>query len=242
MEPAAYPTDLQSVFAKFDFVPSEELPRGHCSRVFASDSSVLKIPFQGEELQTGCLGARLLETVGGPKVSEVDETTGAVLMERLLPGTPMGESDLSDEIRKTVFVDFAKRMMILPTEKAIPLNVYFQNHSELFHSLSDSTQETRLLHGDLHPFNLLLHGNEWRVIDAKVLVGDPAFECAAYLRNCLPEPISEIHDLTEARIATFSRELNLDSWRIAAWALVDREDDGNADPKLTEVLREMVFG
>ena len=31
---------------RYHFYPTEELPGGHCSRVFADDSRVLKIPWQ----------------------------------------------------------------------------------------------------------------------------------------------------------------------------------------------------
>lgn len=44
-----------------------------------------------------------------------------------------------------------------------------------------------MLHVDLHHDNILQNGNEWLVIDPKGVVGEPAYEVAAFIHNPMPE-------------------------------------------------------
>lgn len=44
---------IPDLLGRFMPEPEEELPGGHCSRVFATWDRVLKVPFQGEELSSG---------------------------------------------------------------------------------------------------------------------------------------------------------------------------------------------
>src|SRR4029079_19726764 len=58
----------------------------------------------------------------------------------------------------------------------------------LFAELLASAAEPALLHGDLHHGNILADGpRSWRANDPKGLVGEPAYEAGALLRNPLPE-------------------------------------------------------
>ncbi|MBA3727043.1 MAG: hypothetical protein H0W86_11495, partial [Armatimonadetes bacterium] len=57
----------------------------------------------------------------------------------------------------------------------------------------------------------------------KGLVGDPAFEPTAFLRNPL-EMIANLPDpepILRRRITAFAEKLCLDPWRICAWSLVE---------------------
>ena len=68
----------------FQFDAREELTGGYCSRIYANETRVLKVPFQGEELTSGCQASLLLQTCGGPKVFEHDAAHGVILMERIV--------------------------------------------------------------------------------------------------------------------------------------------------------------
>lgn len=83
--------------------------------------------------------------------------------------------------------------------------------------------EPVLLHGDLHPGNILSAAREpWLAIDPKPVVGDPAYDWAQLLANrveaalALADPCAElvrqVHQLADA--------CSLDPPRIAAWAAV----------------------
>ncbi len=92
----------------------------------------------------------------------------------------------------------------------------------LYAELSASMAEPMLLHGDLHQDNILSsERNGWLAIDPKGLIGEPAYETGAMLRNFLPE-LLEMPDprrILARRIDQFSEELGFDRARIRGWGL-----------------------
>ncbi|NUM48392.1 MAG: phosphotransferase [Anaerolineales bacterium] len=79
-----------------------------------------------------------------------------------------------------------------------------------------------LLHGDLHHFNLLSAEREpWLIIDPKGLIGEPAYETGALLRN----PIDTLYQnpafpqITARRVDILAETLQLDRQRIIAWGI-----------------------
>jgi streptomycin 6-kinase len=90
----------------------------------------------------------------------------------------------------------------------------------LFCDLLSSSSEPILLHGDLHHRNILKAQREpWLAIDPKGVVGEPAYEIGAYLRNPFPEILQEddIQYLTAQRLEIFADMLPLDPSRIMSW-------------------------
>lgn len=79
-----------------------------------------------------------------------------------------------------------------------------------------------LLHGDLHHDNILQNGNDWVVIDPKGVIGEPAYEIAAFIRNPLPELLAHHTVLTiiDNRINQFAKTLKLSRQRIINWCYV----------------------
>jgi streptomycin 6-kinase len=109
-----------------------------------------------------------------------------------------------------------------------------------------------LLHGDLHHDNILLKDKEWVVIDPKGVIGDPVFEIAAYVRNPMPELITENKYMTiiTSRIEKFSQVLNQSKIRVkeacfvmAVYSWILSLEDG-VDPeyfsKITDVMAEIL--
>jgi len=210
-----------------DFVATEELPGGHCSKVLANSTQVLKIPFQGEELTSGYHAMLALGDLG-PEIYDHDPATATVLMERLNPGTPLSALPEAEAI--AIKIDLAQRLRQRPLDasKLMPLAEYVDHSHPLVAQLLATSPEPVFLHGDLHHENVLLHGDQWKVIDAKGLYGDPAYEPIAFLRNPISElaTIQNLEELIQSRISTFAKELHLDPWRIWAWACVDLEAQG----------------
>ena len=88
------------------------------------------------------------------------------------------------------------------------------------HRLIETSPPPRLLHGDLHHFNILRHGNAWIAIDPEGMMGDPAYETAAFLRNPIPEigDAPNLPELLRERILRFAQRLGDPPERIWAWA------------------------
>jgi streptomycin 6-kinase len=79
-----------------------------------------------------------------------------------------------------------------------------------------------LLHGDLHQDNMLQNGNGWVVIDPKGVVGEPAYEVAAFIRNPMPELMNhdDAPNIIHNRVTRFAQILELPSQRILDWCFV----------------------
>jgi streptomycin 6-kinase len=84
----------------------------------------------------------------------------------------------------------------------------------LMRELAASAQAPALLHGDLHHGNILRDGPAWRAVDPKGLLGDPAFEAAALLRN---PPGSPLLARAPRRVAILAETTGLPRERLAGW-------------------------
>ena len=105
-----------------------------------------------------------------------------------------------------------------------------------------------LLHGDLHQDNLLKNGNTWLTIDPKGIIGELAFEVAAFdfiHASDLGDNLV-IKKLFDYRVNRIAEKINLNSQRIKDWVFVRLilsavwlvEDKGNPGwaIKLAEIL------
>lgn len=125
---------------------------------------------------------------------------------------------------------------------------YLLKARKLRNELIVSSTSPVLLHGDLHQDNILQQGSNWIVIDPKGVIGEPAYDVAAFIRNPIPELL--LHDkalsLINHRITHFSDNLKIPKNRIFdwcyvqavlawAWALEDCEDE-TYFKKLTELF------
>lgn len=92
----------------------------------------------------------------------------------------------------------------------------------LYTELSASMSEPMLLHGDLHHDNILAATRHtWLAIDPKGLIGEPAYETGALLRNPLPQLLKKQQPsrILARRIDQLAEELYFDRVRIRNWAV-----------------------
>ncbi len=105
-----------------------------------------------------------------------------------------------------------------------------------------------LLHGDLHHWNVLSAQREpWLAIDPKGVVGEPAYETAAWLRNPVGMLLNRDRpgEVLERRVSILSDELGFDRERIRKWGAVHGvlsawwtyEDHGHPGEEALEVAR-----
>ena len=88
-----------------------------------------------------------------------------------------------------------------------------------FAVLSASQRRARLLHGDLHHYNVLFDSARgWLAIDPKGVLGETEYELGAALRNPLERPdLFASASVVERRIARFARRLSVDAGRVLEW-------------------------
>ena len=211
--------------AEWSFAPTEELPGGHCSHVYADASRVLKVPYQGEEMTSGYLAMVRLSGPFAPKIFAHDEATGSMLMERATPGTQLHET-VCDDDEFEVFEEVVHAFRRMDTTGLMSMRQYYLDSKDaLVDFLLDTTPEEVALHGDLHHSNILRHGDGWMVIDAKGLVGDPAVEGAAFVCNPMENLATRSVDAYEMRIESVAMALGVSPFRVWAWSLCRMRED-----------------
>ena len=93
----------------------------------------------------------------------------------------------------------------------------------LARELATSQPELVVCHQDLHGGNVLAAERApWLAIDAKPLVGEPAFDTASFLRDQRPWLLAQpdARRIVARRLETLSDALGLDRERMRGWALV----------------------
>jgi streptomycin 6-kinase len=210
----------------------------------SGDQAVIKIGFPGDaEFKTEIDALRICDGDGMVRLYQADEERSVILIEKLDPGVPVS-SLADDKLATRILASTLKRIpRPVPTNhrfpdmtdwaRAIkrlrqkyngtsgPFPTHLVNKAEhLFGELIDSITEPVLVHGDLHHENVLSATREpWLAIDPKGVIAEPAFDCAAILRN-LESTLIRVSDLAETlktRIIILSEELQISSDRIRKW-------------------------
>jgi streptomycin 6-kinase len=82
--------------------------------------------------------------------------------------------------------------------------------------------EPVLLHGDLHHENILSAERQpWLAIDPQGVIGEPAYETGALLRNPMPDILNfpNLKSVLKKRVDQLVEELALDRSRILGWGI-----------------------
>jgi streptomycin 6-kinase len=209
-------------------------------------SAVLKIGMPHFEAEHEIDGLRFWD--GDPTVQllNADDQTGAMLLERCIPGTALRE--LPECEQDLVISGLLRRLWRLPASphrfrRLSELMAYWSEETQtdeehwhepalvreglsLFRELPLNAPAEVLLATDLHAGNVLRSEREpWLAIDPKPFVGDPAYDATQHLFNCterlLSDPKGTIH-----RIADL---LGVDYERVRLWtfarAVAEPRDD-----------------
>jgi streptomycin 6-kinase len=202
--------------------------------------AVLKLGVPHPGLTSEIETLRAWDGRGAARLLESDAAEGALLLERLRPGTLLSELGLArdDEattIAAALFTELhappppdhglptlaARTDGILRAQRAGFAPALIGLAADLRQELLASAPAPVLLHGDLHHFNVLrAERRPWLAIDPKGVVGDPAYDAAPFLWN----PISALGDAPD-RAAIVARRIDrlaehLDRARLVRWALV----------------------
>lgn len=203
-------------------------------------SVVLKlVKADGDEWYSGEL---LRAFDGRGTAAALEFSPGALLMERLIPGTSLvtvveaGRDDDATDI----IADVIDSMSPLATRSSFPSlqewGTGFDRYGasgdsqiprelvdrarQIFAELDGSQRDVRLLHGDLQHSNVLFDDTRgWTVIDPKGIVGEREYEIGAALRN--PREVPDLIGdpaVVERRLDRYVSALELDRARTVGWA------------------------
>lgn len=236
---------------------------------------IIKLP--GDEWNCGTV----LEAFhGNGFVRAYQHAPGAVLMERLTPGgslvdlslngrdaeafeiladvlAQMFSSEISFNLTQfPTVLDWAKAFdwYVASGHQQIPKTLV-QAGQYVFLELCASQQQPRLLHGDLHHYNVLFDsGRGWLAIDPKGVFGELEYEVGAVMRN--PAEGLELFltsSTIERRLEQLATRLNLNYERALRWtfaqavlsAIWSVEDGSKLDEaapvlRLAETVRSMM--
>jgi streptomycin 6-kinase len=206
--------------------------------------AVLKIGVLRRELTAEIAALRAFNGCGAVQLLDAEPELGALLLERLRPGEAVLHLE-DDEAATRSALRVMRRLWTsgLPEDGFPTVAEWAQGLRRLrdrfdgktgpfprslveraeasFRELLASMSEPTLLHGDLHHWNILSAEREpWLAIDPKGVIGEPAYEVGAWLRNpfpdilSLPNPVS----LLARRVDQFVEGTGFVRDRIVAWA------------------------
>jgi streptomycin 6-kinase len=199
---------------------------------------VLKlVPPGAETIESEAAWLALADGRGAARLLASAPDAGALLLERLQPGTPLAA--LVPDRDEEACAILAAVIAALPGPAALP--TLAARTTELADhlagaadplpggvvALADRVARELLatagpdvpLHGDLHHDNVLRDGDAWRAIDPHGLRGDPAYEIAPLLYNPLPLGPA-VATLAAGRCRRLAALTGLPEDRLRAWGFV----------------------
>lgn len=202
---------------------------------------VLKVGVPNPELTSEIAALRHFNGRGVVRLLDANAARGVLLLERLQPGRMLLEVDDDDRATRIAAGVMEALWRPPPAEHPFPsvgawakglrrlrqtfggVGPYPQQLVEtaesLFRELLASQDEPVLLHGDLHHYNILsAQRAPWLAIDPKGVVGEPAYEVGALLRN--PLDLTQRPDLAgilARRVDILTETLGVERARIVGW-------------------------
>lgn len=207
-----------------------------------TQSVVLKIGFDEISLTQEKIALEYFNGSAAIQLIDYNQTYKALLLDQAIPGVTLKSFyPKNAEFVMDCYVQTMKKLheKKLPDKHSYPhirdwltaldkinTSVLPKNMIEraiiLKNKLLQSIEQPVFLHGDLHHDNILQHADSWVAIDPKGIVGDEAFEIAAFdfIHPSELENKSSITDLFEQRIHQIAKKSNLDAQRIKDWVFV----------------------
>ena len=204
--------------------------------------AILKLGVPGPHVEREAECLHQYDGHGAPYMLEHDSVLGAMLLERVRPGTDIKKLKESEAIEVTVTVMRQLHLAPISDTKLPTVHDWWNGFQRLRKQFSGSTgplpdrlvdeaesmyaelagsmDRSVLLHGDLHHENILAGDRlPWIAIDPQGVIGEPAYEVGAFLRNPMPDLLSwsGLDRILKKRVLVFSELLGIDKQRIAGW-------------------------
>lgn len=228
----------------------------------AGDRVVLKVGRRHDEAEGEAVGLRIWDGAGAVRLLDEwwAERTVGLLLERCVPGTPLG-AVLPEPDQDLVVAGLLRRLWREPPVR-YPLRPLAQmcdawaaefeaDHAAdpcglepalardaiaAFRELPRSPGEAVVLCTDLHAGNVLAAEREpWLAIDPKPYVGDRAYDVLQHLLNCTERLRAD----PGALVRRFAGLLDLDAARLRQWLLARCVLRSLDDPGLADVARAL---
>jgi streptomycin 6-kinase len=226
--------------------PFPNLTYNYVAPVIYSDGTeaVLKAGIPNDEFRQALEALKAYSGQYAVLVLDADVELGVLSLERPRPGTPLTSlaNDEHDEEATSIAASVMRGLWRpAPAEHSLPsvynwgrgfetlrarfdggagpLPAQMVEEAEMMYSVPSGATLV-LLHGDLHHDNIISADRQpWLAIDPKGVIGEPAYEAGALLRNLWQEryAIADPKRTTERRIYQLADELGLNRTRIRDW-------------------------
>jgi streptomycin 6-kinase len=196
--------------------------------------AVLKLGLPHLEAEHEAQGLRFWNGAPTVHLLAADEASGAMLIERCEPGSPLSQQPEPE--RDRIIAGLLRRLWRAPPpgHPFRPLLLMVRYWADVAHArpeawpdagfvragverlveLAEPAASDVLLATDLHAGNVLAARRApWLAIDPKPFVGDPAFDATQHLLNCTTRLWSD----PSGTVARFSQLLNVKQERVHAW-------------------------
>jgi streptomycin 6-kinase len=206
---------------------------------------MLKLGVPSPGLATEVEALLLYEGRGSVKLLDVDRDQGALLLERLRPGVSLWSVSDDEEATRIAAQVMRQLWRAVPPDHPFPTvnrwaaglarmrrhldgatgplpRALVEKAERLFEELLDSMEDAVLLHGDLHQANILSAQRQpWLAVDPKGIVGEPAYEVGALLRNISARQLEQQQPsrMVARRADILTEELGFERARILGWGL-----------------------
>lgn len=209
---------------------------------------ILKIGVPNRELTSEMAALKLFNGEGACRLLDCDEEKGFLLIERLKPGTMLSELEDDDE-RTHIAIDVMQNLAFRRGEAILPLQDQFIKLSDWFGGLKEirprfnggtgpipkdllervesslpelfADDDTRLIHGDFHHYNILFSERGWLAIDPKGVIGPAGYEIGPLMLNPWIKPMDGSRFKVQAmrRVDILRERMGWARGRILGWAL-----------------------
>jgi streptomycin 6-kinase len=237
-------------------------------------SVVVKVGVPNPELYSEIEALHLFNGKGAVGLIESDPDLGVMILEWLDPGEAIIHLDDEQATGEAAWV--MRRLHGRTTENDVfptvadwaeglkqlranfeggtgPFPIYLVEKAEaISNELLNSMDRLILLHGDLHHLNILsAQRSSWLAIDPKGVIGEPAYETGAWIRNPFPDLLgwSNPRDVIVRRIDQFASELGIDRERIHGWSVYQsvlsawwNYEDGVSDWENSLAVADLIAG
>ena len=202
---------------------------------------VVKVGLPRPELRTEVAALRHFDGRGTVRLLDAENTSGALLLERLLPGAMLADLDDDDEATH-IAGQLLRRLWAPPPpvhdfpavddwfhafvrHRAAheggsgPLpDVLLRRAEAVYAELRQEDAPALLLHGDFHHYNVLASARApWLAIDPKGVIGAAGFDTGAFLANPFTRVIGRRQ--MARRLAVLAETTALPRRRLARWGV-----------------------
>lgn len=207
-------------------------------------SVVLKICYPAKEVLSEMAALRVADGDGMVRLLAEDVAGATMLLQRAVPGEMLIDHPDDEAATRIAAGVMAASWRAAPDDHPFPtvadwgrgferMRVRFDGGmgplpAELtdraersFAELVASSAAPIVLHGDLHHYNILRNADGWLAIDPKGIVGEPAYEIGALMRNRLP-PMGDEPAALEVlirRLRIVAEVTGLDAERMRRWTV-----------------------